>query len=57
MKYGERALEQLLAAAIGYDGVAPGTGERFLAQVDQLVHQIEMFPEAGVSYQFQNRAV
>lgn len=47
MKYGDGVDEELLAAASWYNRLAPGTGDRFLREIDGLVEQIEIFPEAG----------
>jgi hypothetical protein len=47
VKYGDGVDEELLAAASWYEALAPGAGERFLAEVHGLIEQIETFPAAG----------
>ena len=48
MRFVEEARGELAHAAAYYNALSPGVGDRFLFELNRLIEQIEVFPNAGL---------
>jgi plasmid stabilization system protein ParE len=48
VRIGDAAREEIRHSASYYDNLTPGVGDRFLAELNDLLAQVDLFPNAGL---------